>query len=121
MMSLINIQQGVNYYGTDPRCQAVAESINKIAKFTVTSGYRTAEYNAKVGGAKGSAHVLKLAIDGFCKDWHCIKIANHIMTNFPDIKGIGIDVYRNCIHFDFMDRGAVGVTVWCYDREGKAI
>jgi uncharacterized protein YcbK (DUF882 family) len=115
------IQNGVNYYGVINKCKAIAESIDSITPFTVTSGERSVEYNKQAGGAKNSAHIGGRAVDGFCKDWHCVKIAAHIATHFPDVKGIGIDVYRNCIHFDYMDRGAIGITYWVYDRNGRAV
>jgi len=115
------VQNGVNFYGTTKRCQEVVEDLDKTSEFTVTSGERSKEYNERVGGATNSAHLGGKAIDGFCKDWHCVKIAAYIATHHPDVRGIGIDVYRNCIHFDFMDRGVSSITYWVYNKLGRAI
>lgn len=40
----------------------------------ILSGYRTVEYNKKIGGAKYSQHVLGKAADIYLKDYDCISL-----------------------------------------------
>lgn len=52
----------------EPKLAALLESLNLLRKeygkpMRVTSGYRTPERNARVGGAKGSLHMQALACD----------------------------------------------------------
>ena len=87
----------------------------------VTSGYRTAEENAAAGGAQNSAHMKALAVDIVVKDVHCVKVAAKALEGIRGIRGLGISVYENYCHFDFMDRGVSGLVSWCYDRSGRFI
>ena len=69
---------------------------------TVTSGYRTPEYNAKIGGAVKSQHILGLAADikinGVAPD----DIASYARTLMPTYGGIGI--YSTFTHIDVRDK-----------------
>jgi len=65
--------------------------------FIITSGYRTPEENARVGGIAGSAHTKRLAVDVLCNDSSKRrKIERHALEN--GFIGIGFDkVY---VHLD---------------------
>lgn len=72
---------------------------NEIKKpITITSGYRTINHNAKVGGAKYSYHTRGMAADiraDGIKPKELAKVLNSIV---PDC--CGIIVYDNWVHFD---------------------
>lgn len=51
--------------GLDPRLVEMLDKAREIAgvPFVITSGLRSAEHNAEVGGVKNSSHLLGLAVD----------------------------------------------------------
>ena len=64
----------------------------------VTSGYRTPEYNAKVGGAAKSRHMLGIAADIQISGVKPADIAAYARTLMPTYGGIGI--YSTFTHID---------------------
>ena len=89
---------------------------SKYNEIKITSGYRSPEYNAKVGGAKRSQHVLGKAIDVIVKDVSPIKVAAFVLDNVPAVNGFGIDVYKGYVHLDCREGKK---TYWVYGRNGK--
>lgn len=78
----------------------VLESIRKClnAPVTINSGYRTPEWNTKVGGAKCSYHMKGMAADIVVKGHttkEVAKIASEIMK-----KHGGVIRYTNFVHVD---------------------
>ena len=67
--------------------QAIREHFGKAV--TITSGYRTAEHNAKVGGAKSSQHLLGRAADFWVEDTPVASVAAYAETLLPGRGGIG--------------------------------
>lgn len=63
---------------------------------TVNSAYRTAAYNAKIGGVKNSQHVLGMAADIVVKDVTPIAVAQY--AEYLGAKGIGL--YSDFVHLD---------------------
>lgn len=75
--------------------------------FSITSGYRCAEYNTKVGGAFASRHVTGEAVDIAVpveKRWRLVSEAMRLQWG-------GIGVAKSFIHLDIRpaDEGAVWV------------
>ena len=64
----------------------------------ITSGYRTPEHNAKVGGATKSQHMLGLAADIKITGVNPSDIASYARTLMPTYGGIGI--YSAFTHID---------------------
>lgn len=71
----------------------------KIEKpIIVTSGYRTPEWNRKVGGAKYSYHMRGMAADIKVYGMTPKEVANELDKIVPD--KYGIIVYESWVHFD---------------------
>lgn len=68
---------------------------------TITSGYRTPEYNAKVGGAVKSQHMLGFAADIKINSVKPSDIASYARILMPTYGGIGI--YSTFTHIDVRD------------------
>ena len=58
-------------------------------KIIITSGYRTAEHNAAVGGSKSSQHLLGRAADFYVEDVPVATVAAYAETLLPGCGGIG--------------------------------
>jgi uncharacterized protein YcbK (DUF882 family) len=69
----------------------------------VTSGYRSKEHNAKIGGAKNSTHVNGMAADIKVKGLSPLEVYNAIEKLIADgkMKQGGLGLYRSWIHYDF--------------------
>ncbi len=83
--------------------QAIRNELNE--PLTILSGYRTASWNEKVGGAKNSQHKLAKAADLTCKSktpkqLHAI-ILGLIKTG--KIKDGGLGLYKGFVHYDVGD------------------
>lgn len=70
----------------------------------VTSGYRTPEYNAKIGGVKNSQHTKGTAADIKVSDIPAKKVQKYLKRKYPDKYGIGS--YLNFTHIDVRDKKA---------------
>lgn len=71
----------------------------KIEKpIIITSGYRTPDHNAKVGGAKYSYHMRGMAADIRVNGMTPKQVAKMLNEIVPD--ECGIIVYKNWVHFD---------------------
>ena len=67
--------------------QAIREHFNK--PITITSGYRTPEHNAEVGGSKSSQHLLGKAADIQVADTTVEAVAAYAESLMPDWGGVG--------------------------------
>ena len=56
---------------------------------TITSGYRTASHNAKVGGSRSSQHLLGRAADIQVQDTDPLAVAAYAENLMPDWGGVG--------------------------------
>ncbi len=74
----------------------------------IMSGYRTPEYNKRVGGAKKSQHVLAKAADIQVNGVSPIKVRALLMQLIADghIKKGGIGIYKTFVHYDTRGRNA---------------
>ena len=84
---------------------ALVEYLQRIrnwagAPLVISSGYRTRTYNAKIGGANQSKHVLGMAADVYVKDRikSILEIARFAET--IGIKGIECNEDKNYVHLD---------------------
>ncbi len=93
-------KDGAEEYLYCPNLIEVLEKIRKClnAPVIINSGYRTPEWNAKVGGAKCSYHMKGMAADIVVKGHtpkEVAKIASEIMKNHG-----GVIRYTNFVHVD---------------------
>lgn len=89
----------------------------------ITSGYRNDSDNNRVGGKKGSAHLIGAAIDVVVPHVDPVKVCALVLNNilkYP-IKAYGLDVYRNMCHFDNMDREVSTIVKWVYNKNGEVV
>lgn len=56
---------------------------------TITSGYRTPEYNAKIGGVKNSQHTKGTAADIKVSNVPAKEVQKYLKSKYPDKYGIG--------------------------------
>lgn len=89
-----------------PRLVMVLESIRAHfgAAVTINSGYRTPEYNAKVGGVARSQHCYGTAADIVVKGQTPEAVAAFARTLMPDWGGVG--VYKSFTHIDVREARA---------------
>jgi len=69
---------------------------------TINSGYRSPEYNKKIGGVKNSQHILGKAADIRVTSMSP-QIVGKIITNMIDdglLKEGGVGVYSTFVHYD---------------------
>lgn len=79
--------------------------------FVITSGLRSDEHNARVGGSPGSSHLTGNAVDIYCESSrHRYLIVDALMQAGFHRIGIGHDF----IHVD-NDRSKPGNLVWLYE------
>lgn len=106
--------------GCKPETVKVVKEVDKrFGKVTVTSGYRSPAFNATLPNASPtSGHITgdacDIAIDGNVLDLFCFIWER---KDALGIKGIGIDLHKNYLHFDRKKRDIV--TTWFYDAKGN--
>lgn len=69
----------------------------------ITSGYRSKEHNAKIGGALKSFHVLGMAADIQVKGMKPEQVAKAIELLIKEgkMQEGGIGIYKTWVHYDF--------------------
>jgi uncharacterized protein YcbK (DUF882 family) len=81
--------------------EVLREYLGKPIK--VTSGYRSKEHNAKIGGAKNSTHVNGMAADIKVSNSPPLEVYNAIEKLIADgkMKQGGLGLYQSWVHYDF--------------------
>ena len=89
-----------------PRLVMVLESIRTHfgVPITISSGYRTPQYNAKVDGAAHSQHCYGMAADIVVKGQTPETVAAYARQLMPDWGGVG--VYKSFTHVDVREAKA---------------
>lgn len=86
--------------------QVLRDYIGRPVK--IISGYRSPDYNKKIGGAKRSQHMLAKAadikIEGM-EPWMVHKIIEHLVYKGHMMKG-GLGIYETFVHYDVRGRNA---------------
>lgn len=69
---------------------------------TITSGFRSKEHNAKIGGALNSFHILGMAADIQVKGMAPKQVADVVEKLIKEgkMREGGIGIYRTWIHYD---------------------
>lgn len=72
------------------------------APIQITSGYRSKEHNARIGGALKSFHVLGMAADIQVKGMKPNQVAKviELLINEGKMKQGGVGIYRTWVHYD---------------------
>ena len=85
-----------------PRLVMVLQSIRSRfgAAVTINSGYRTPQYNAKVGGVAHSQHCYGTAADITVKGKTPAAVAAYARELMPDWGGVGVYAKQNFTHID---------------------
>ena len=85
-----------------PRLVMVLQSIRSHfgASVTINSGYRTPDYNAKVGGVSHSQHCYGTAADIVVKGKSPAQVAAYAREIMPDWGGVGIYSKQGFTHID---------------------
>lgn len=88
-----------NYDTVDAELLMVLETIrDRFGPVTITSGHRSPEHNAAVGGSENSLHLLGRAADFTVREVPSWKIQEFIENTWPDRYGLG--KYRTFTHID---------------------
>lgn len=68
----------------------------------INSGYRSLEYNEKIGGVKSSQHMFGKAADITCRDYSPDEVATIIETMIAasKLKEGGVGRYKGFCHYD---------------------
>jgi uncharacterized protein YcbK (DUF882 family) len=89
-----------------PRLVMVLETIRShfCAPVVIHSGYRTPQYNAKVGGVAHSQHCYGMAADISVKGQVPAAVAAFARTLMPDWGGVGIYAKKGFTHIDVREK-----------------
>jgi len=89
------------------RLQPLAEALEAVRRelgkpLIILSGYRTAAWNQKVGGATGSQHLIGRAADVRCAGLTGAQLAEIFEKMIKDrlIPNGGLGTYSNRVHYD---------------------
>ena len=91
-----------------PRLVMVLQSIRSHfnTAVTISSGYRTPQHNAKVGGVTDSQHCYGTAADITVKGKTPAQVAAYARELMPDWGGVGVYARRGFIHIDVRESRA---------------
>lgn len=84
-----------------PNLIAILEKIRKHfdEPVIINSGYRTPEWNEKVGGVKNSYHMKGMAADIIVKNHNSKEVAEYASKALSELGG-GVIRYTNFVHID---------------------
>lgn len=101
-------QDGSDAVLVAPRLVMVLETIRAHfgAPITISSGYRTPQYNAKVGGVAHSQHCYGTAADISVKGQTPAAVAAYARQLMPDWGGVGIYDKKGFTHIDVRETKA---------------
>jgi len=93
--------------------KTLAEQLQKIRDhfgkpITIISGYRSPEYNSRIGGARRSQHMLATAADIVVAGVDSIEVWKAVKQLVADgvlLKG-GVGLYKTFVHYDIRGRNA---------------
>jgi uncharacterized protein YcbK (DUF882 family) len=90
--------------------QKLAENLQMLAYFInvpiyINSGYRTLEYNKKIGGAENSQHLYAKAVDIRVTSINstCLHTIIEGLIRVGKMKQGGLGLYNSFVHYDIRD------------------
>lgn len=91
-----------------PRLVMVLQSLRShfCAALTINSGYRTPQYNAKVGGVTDSQHCYGTAADIVVRGKTPAQVAAYARQLMPDWGGVGVYAKKGFTHIDVREAKA---------------
>lgn len=96
-------------------CQSIRDELGK--KLVVSSGVRTLEHNASIGGAKDSSHLDGLAVDLL---YHNFQDLHTIVSTALKLGITRIGIYSRHVHLD-VDKNKPQNTIWYGSYKNKEI
>jgi len=92
---------------------------NKFGNVNIHSGYRTPDYNKKIGGAENSQHIYGKAIDISVNNVHIIKVASWLLYNILKYKWTrcAINLRENWLHVDCKDVPEIPIVRFYQNRK----
>ena len=101
-------QDGSDAVLVAPRLVMVLETIRAHfdAPVVIHSGYRTPQYNAKVGGVAHSQHCYGMAADISVKGQTPAAVAAYVRQLMPDWGGVGVYAKKGFTHIDVRETKA---------------
>ena len=114
---------GSDVYGLKPEILMILNFLENVYQtVNLNSGFRSYSYNQKIKGAPNSAHLTGEAIDISIKNVSIIKITATLMNDllWKQVKGCGLDIYKNYVHLDIKNRGVKDVIYWTYGKNAQS-
>lgn len=114
----------------EPKIKEIAGYLGEKYNITITDGKRSlADHQAiykKLYGANwqkyipmNSMHLLGKAFDLVVENKNPVEWISDVLAKFPEIRGVGINVFLKYAHLDI--RPSKDLVVWVYDAQNREV